>query len=428
MLSAAFKNLAITAYRTLKMKLVARDGLPRGTELTSLSKDFRNDPNSILGEVRDACPVHRDGILRDFLVTDGASAKEILTDKTLVCDPRQSHPHSTRRMRGEDLNVEPPILFSDGARHRRLRSLLGPTLAREKMANSRPRVRELIESLVHSVDEEEFDFIEKIAKPLPTIVVADFLGVDREKHEDFKQWSDDTVAYFLNPLASSEVRARGEKASEKIIAYVATAVEKRLGMSKKPQDLISDLIDAEDNGEKLSVEEICSTVQTLLVAGNQTTTDLVGTMMANILEAGDSYQQICSDSSLIENAVEEALRFDAPISSTDRIAAEDMEYKGARIPKGYGIAVMMSAANHDPAMNSEPEKFDIHRTQVKHWSFGGGRHFCIGAPLARIEAQELLLAISQHMPNLRSMNRPRDYSHSPGFRGLDSFWVTSRPS
>lgn len=401
------------------------DDLPRGIELTSLSETFRADPHKVLNEARGRCPVYHDGILRDTVVLSADIGRKILTDRGLPSDPRNTIETSTRRLRGEDLTKNPPIMFMDDPLHKRVRGLVGKAFNNERIERQRLRVGELCRELVDAAAGSAFDFIEAIARPLPTIAIAEVLGIDASHHDNFKLWSDQMVAANLNPLASSEVKQAGAEAAVSLYDLFAAEIAERRARAAVGDDLISAMIAVEQDGDRLTDAEIIELSQVLLIAGNQTTTDLLGTMLRNILTTGDSYGRLCANPALIPNAVDEAIRFEPPIFSTDRVAPDDMELGGAIIPKGHQISVMLSALNHDPALNPDPDRFDIERKPVKHFSFGGGRHICLGAPLARLEAQELLKVLVERMPALTpDPAHVPVYTINPGFRGLDEFWVT----
>lgn len=400
------------------------DQLPRGIELTSLSETFRADPLAVLNAAREACPVYRDGVLRDYVVFTAEIGRKILADRTLLTDPRMSAETSTRRLRGEPLDREPPMLFADNPSHKRLRGLLGKALNTDRVERMRPRVTALCEDLIDGIAEGPFDLIAQVARPLPTIVIAQLLGVDATRHADFKRWSDQIVAANLNPLASPEVKAAGARASEELDGLVHAEIARRRTTDAGGDDLISAMIAAEIGDDRFTDAEISSQTQLLLIAGNQTTTDLIGTMVRNLLEHGNSYARLVGEPGLIANAVDEAIRFEPPIFSTERIAQEDIEVGGVTVCKGESVAVMLTALNHDPALNPRPEKFDIARQNIKHFSFGGGRHICAGAPLARLEVATLLRVMIDRMPQLSSdPTQVPVVSTSPGFRGLDEYWI-----
>ncbi|RZM04917.1 MAG: cytochrome P450, partial [Sphingomonas sp.] len=239
----------------------------------------------------------------------------------------------------------------------------------------------------------------------------------------FKRWSDEMVAALLNPLAPPDVRAQGAAAAAHLYQLFTAEIAARRGAIEARDDLITALMTVEHQGERLDDAEIAEHAQVLLIAGNQTTTDLLGTMLCNILKDADNWPRLVADPALVANAVDEAIRFEPPIFSTDRIAPEDMALGGVTVPKGQQISVMLTAVNHDPALNPDPDRFDIARKPVKHFSFGGGRHTCLGAPLARLEAQELLRALVERFPALvADPAHPAIYTSNPGFRGLETFW------
>jgi len=400
------------------------DGLPRGVELTCLSETFRKNPHEVLNFARSQCPVYKDGTLRDYVVLSAEFGRKVLADRKLPTDPRMTDPASTRRLRGEDLSVDPPILFMDDPQHKRVRSLIGKAFNAELVERFRPRVTVLCHQLIDAITDTDFDFIDAIARPLPTIVIAEILGIDSSLHGDFKVWSDQMVAASLNPLAPPDVKAAGAVAGEKICALVNQEIAARRADNLEGDDLITAMLTAESDGQKLTDDEIITNAQVALIAGNQTTTDVLGTLLYNLLRTGDSWARIVANRSMIPGAIDESIRFDPPIFSTDRIAGEDMEIGGVAVPKGFQISVMLSALNHDPALNSDPDTFDIERKHIKHFSFGGGRHTCLGAPLARMETQELLNAMADLMPRLTlDQSRPCEFSPNPGFRGLDRLWV-----
>lgn len=406
------------------MKNTNTDKLPIGMELTPLSDEFRLNPHKVMREAREKCPVYYDGQLRDYVVLSASQGRKILNDRTLLSDPRASDEASTRRMRGEDLDAVPPMLHADDPQHSRMRALISKVFTKGRLEKIRPRVKEICHQLINAVEADTFDFVEHIARPLPTIVIAELLGVDSDQHENFKIWSDQIVAATLNPLAPEEVNALGEKAMENLRELMINELDKRRKLNEKSDDLFSALMDVEIAGDRYTDEEILQQTQLLLIAGNQTTTDLVGMLVRNVLETGDIYQRLCREPQFIANAVEESIRFDPPIHSTDRIAPEDMEIDGVEIKKGFGIAVMLAAINHDPALNENPDVFDIDRKNFKHMSFGGGRHFCLGAPLAKMEAQMVLAALIELLPNLKSAGQEAKFTTNPGFRGLDEYWVS----
>ena len=403
---------------------IDQGALPRGLALTSLSPEFRADPHGVLRQARETCPVIHDGLLRDYVVLTADLGRKILADRSLPTDPRQTVETSTRRLRGEDLSREPSLLFADDPHHKRVRGLMRQAFNQDSIERVRGRVARLCHDLIDRIDGDRFDFIEIIARPLPTITIADMLGVGSSKHMDFKRWSDDLVAASLNPLTSPEAKLAGAEAAVALHELFIDEIRRREAAGASGEDLLSAIMRAEEGGDRLTVEEISEQAQLLLIAGNQTTTDLMGTMVRNILSTPGCWARLVADPELIPNAVDEAIRFEPPIFSTERIAPHDMDLGGVTVPKGYCLAVMLPSLNHDPLLNLDPQVFDIERREIRHFSFGGGRHTCLGAPLARLECQELLRALVARLPNLRQAEgEAAVVSTSPGFRGLDHLYL-----
>ncbi|HEX7850614.1 MAG TPA: cytochrome P450, partial [Sphingomonas sp.] len=325
-----------------------QDDLPRGIDLTSLSETFRNDPHAVLGGARARCPVYKDGVLRDYVVLSADVGRKVLADRTLPTDPAKTLPTSTRRLRGEDLSKDPPITFMDDPQHKRVRSLIGRAFNTERIERFRPRVAGLCRQLIAAIPGSGFDFIEAIARPLPTITIAEILGIDSSHHGDFKIWSDQMIAGSLNPLAPPEVKQEGAAAAASLYKLFAGEVAARRADGLAGDDLLTAMIAAEQDGQRLTDAEIIDNAQVLLIAGNQTTTDVLGTMLRSILTVGDSWARIRANPALIAGAVDEGIRFSPPIFSTDRIAPEDMELGGVTVPKGNQISIMLTALNHDP--------------------------------------------------------------------------------
>ena len=241
------------------------------------------------------------------------------------------------------------------------------------------------------------------------------LGVDPADRADFKRWSDDGVMAF-DPLLTPEMRERVTESNAELEAYFHKVIEERRA---DPQaDLISSLIGVEEDGVRLTDEEIGTMCALLLAAGNVTTTDLIGNGTLALLQNPDQLQKLRDDPQLIRNAVEEMLRYDSPVVETGRIPLAGVEISGCPIAAGESIVPVMGAANHDPAVYPDPHRFDITRADTHHQSFGGGIHFCLGAPLARLEAQLAINALVRRFPKMRLTGEPLQYRRIPGFRGL----------
>ena len=229
-------------------------------------------------------------------------------------------------------------------------------------------------------------------------IVALMLGVDTARSNDFKQWSDGKMQMF-NQQRTPEQEAILASSNAALTGYFNEVIQKRRG--ERRADLISSLVDAQEDGEQLDEAEIIDLCHSLLVAGNVTTTDLIGNAVLALLQHPGELSKLLAEPNLVRSAVEEALRYDTPVMQGTRIATEAMQIGGCPVAAGQTINAMLYAANHDAAAHPDPKRFDIERPDKRHISFGGGAHFCLGAPLARAETQIALSMLFEHFPRLR---------------------------
>jgi len=280
------------------------------------------------------------------------------------------------------------LLTSAPPLHTRLRTLVSRAFTPRRVAELEPRIRELSGGLLDTLlAREEFDLIPELAAPLPVIVIAEMLGVEPERRLDFKRWSDDVLlAITLPGTGAGAELVRLRESLLEFHTYLETIVDQR---RREPcHDLISALIEAsEAEGGFLSTLDIMAFTRLLLVAGNETTTNLIGNGMVALLRHPSEWERLAADPSLIPKAVEEILRYDSPAQAVIRVATEDTEIAGQAIPKGARVMLLLGASNRDPRRFPEPDRFDVTRETQGHVSFGHGVHFCLGAPLARLEAK-----------------------------------------
>jgi cytochrome P450 len=400
--------------------------LPQGAQLTALDETFRTDPYPLLHDIRRRAPVLDDQQLRRLVFTRHDDVKAILRHKDLLSDPRKANPGSfSREYLGANLgeNDEPSMLLMDEPGHRRLRSLVSGPFTPAAVERWRPRTREVVQRVLTAISGEEFDLIAEYAGPIPTVVIAELLGIDSGQHEQFKQWSDLAVQVGFNPFPTEQQAADGSRAQLALREFFVEEIERRCG--NPGDDLLSDMIRAEEEGDKLTREEIVTQCNLLLIAGNVTTTDLIGNGIKALLDFPEQLQKLRASPELIGNAVEEMLRYDSPVTNSGRIAHADIELGGCPARKGESLSVSLAAANRDPAVFPDPDRFDIERKDTHHQSFGGGRHLCLGAHLARLEAQEAILGLLHRYPNLAHGDRGFVHHAIPSFRGLAEFWVTT---
>ncbi len=401
--------------------------LPKGVALTALDETYREDIHQVLDRLRAEAPVHEDTDLGRIILTRHDDVRGLLRNREWGVDPRKATPDSyIRLITGTDTEeglaqFQPSMLFSDDPDHKRLRALVSQAFNPRAIENMRARTEEITSDLLDEMNgRDEIDFIADFAGPLPTLVIADMLGVALEDRDDFKRWSDDLIFGF-DPLKDEETSKRIEASGEAMRAYFDKTIAARRAEPK--DDLISDLIRAQEAEDSLTDDEVMSMCTLLLIAGNVTTTDLVGNGLYALLTHPDQLKKLKADPSLIENAVEEMLRFDSPVTDSGRIPFGDDEVGGCPIKKGRSITTSLAAANHDPSVYPDPHKFDIEREDTHHQSFGGGIHMCLGAPLARLEAQIGINAFLARFPKVRLSTMPGKRRHLPSFRGFETLPV-----
>lgn len=306
------------------------------------------------------------------------------------------------------LELEPP-------RHTRLRSLVLRAFTSRQIAGLEPQIEALTHELIDRLPEGEFDLLTEFCQPLPVIVICRLLGVPEDMAQQLLDWSNDMVAMY---------QARRDRAIEDAAAKAATEFSEFLTRyiderRKDPRDdLITRLIQAEEDGEKLSHEELITTCVLLLNAGHEATVHTMGNGLKLILEQDI---EVTPDNAL--NVAEEVMRVDPPLHMFTRYAYEDIELWGHTFKRGDQVALMLGAANRDPEAWPDPTRFDITRRSSKHTSFGGGLHFCVGAPLARLELQIALPILLKRLPDLKLVGTPQ-YANLYHFHGLESLMVT----
>ncbi|MDG2050605.1 MAG: cytochrome P450 [Myxococcota bacterium] len=399
---------------------------PTGLQLTSLDPDFCADPYPILHRLRAEEPIHRDEVLGRIVFTRHDDVRSILYDLTLWTDPRKSRPNSFVDRFLRDGDNEPSMLLMDEPEHKRLRSLVSGSFTPRAVERWRPRVRAIADRLVNGLEAGQHDLMESLAKPLPSVVIAELLGVDASRHDDFKNWSDGLVAVGFNPSPTEEETARGEESRKCLEDFLLGEIDMR---RRNPQDdLLSELLRAQQGDDRLSDYEIFQQCQLLLVAGNVTTTDLIGNGVKALSENPEQQQILRAQPEFLANAVEETLRFDSPVVNSSRTASSDSEFEGTAILKGESLSVSLAAANRDPAIYPDPDRFDVTRKDTHHHAFGGGRHLCLGAHLARLEAQETFSALIQRFRRLEPGSKGHHYAAIPSFRGLKELWLDFLPA
>lgn len=321
-----------------------------------------------------------------------------------------------------------PFLFLDPPDHTRLRRLVNQAFTPRAVESLRPRIQEIVDSLLAAVgDAGEMELIADLAYPLPVTVICEMLGVPPEDQPLFKAWSAE-LARSLDPdiAVAPEVMKRRIHAVKESRDYFGSLVADR---RKHPgNDILTALIAAEAEGDKLSEPELLSTCTLLLIAGHETTVNLIGNGALQLLRHPEQLAKLQADPSLAASAVEEVLRYDPPVQLDGRLAAEDNEIGGVTVPKGQFVLLLLGAANRDPAQFEEPARFDITRNDDRHLAFGYGIHFCLGAPLARLEGEIALRSLTQRFRHLRLLVDTPRYKEQITIRGPESLPIGFAPA
>lgn len=312
--------------------------------------------------------------------------------------------------RAAEMTEGPSMLGDDPPRHTRLRGLVSQAFTPRMVEQLEPRIYAIANTLVDDIcATNECDVVGALSYPLPVIVIAEILGIPPEDRDDFKRWSDVVIATLgsgLDPDDKDAPQFEGdvEQATiEEIRAYFERIIAER---RERPQnDLISGLVAAEVEGSKLNTAELYQMLILLLVAGNETTTNLIGNAIQEFMHHPDELAKVMADPAILPGAIEEVLRFSSPVQATVRRATRDVELGGKTIPEGQYIVPWLAAANRDPAIFPDPNTFDVTRTPNRHLAFGMGVHFCLGAPLARLEAK---VALDVFLRRVRNFQRTDD--------------------
>ena len=404
--------------------------------LTLVDKHFGNmvfDPDNyaeitpydLIRELRKKGDTLRTYSLNGWFVMNHEDVQALLIDNRLSSKISDNKFISTviRVMAGTDhvpLLDEPPMLLVDAPDHTRLRRLAAKGFTNRYIQSLAPTIERLVDELLNKITGSDFDVVQDLAKPLPAIVIAEMLGVPEEERHLFEYWSEELLN-ILELGEHTQVR-RGVTADIEMREYLKELVEKK--RQNRGQDMLTAFIDAEEDGDKLSPEELYAMSVLLLTAGHETTTRLISSCMYCLLEHPDQLKAVTHDNSLLENAIEETLRYEPPVCILSRTAKENMAFRGVQFKKGQLVILSIAGANRDPAIHHEPETFDIYRQNTKHVSFGHGIHLCIGMPLARIESRIALTKLLQRYQSFELLAPPK-WQPNPFFRGVESLKVNA---
>jgi pimeloyl-[acyl-carrier protein] synthase len=392
--------------------------------------EVHQDPYPLYHRLRAEDPVHRSP-LGFWVLTRHADVLAVLRDPRMSRDPRRSERVAALRASAEvdELlaaeEAAPSMLFVDPPDHTRLRTLVSKAFTPAAVERLRPRVEELVTGLLDRVvaGAGAMDVVEELAYPLPVTVICELFGVPEADRDRFRAWSRGLV-HLLDPLVASDALERALQARQALRGYLGGLIAER--RAHPAGDLLTALIAAEDEGHQLSEAELVSMCVLLLVAGHETTVNLIANGMLALLRDPAARARLQADPGLARGAVEELLRYDSPVQFTSRHALTDLDVGGRRVRAGETVVAVLGAANRDPAQFPDPDRLDLARAPNRHLAFGGGIHFCLGAPLARMEAAIAIPAMLARLPGLTLGPAPPVRRDTVTLRGLTSLPVTFR--
>jgi len=371
------------------------------------SHEFRTATHETYARMREESPVHLqpglDGETPIWFVTRYEDVVTVLTDnERFVVDPELALTSEELAALGQggpgpDERVNENLLAKDGEDHRRLRRLVTRAFTPRMVEQLRPRIQEIADDLIDRVaGRGRMELVDDFAFPLPITVIAELLGIPVEDRDRFREWSNT----FVLPPVTPELQERAVRHTQEFVEYLDELFARR--RVDPAEDLVSALVRAEDEGDHLSQNELYSMVVLLIVAGHETTVSLITNAVHALLTHHEQLDAVRSEPGLLQTAVEELLRFDSPVERTiTRWATADVELGGRTIERGDLVIAVVGSANRDAEQFPDADVLDLGRAENKHIGFGRGPHFCLGAPLARLETEIALETLLRRLPNLR---------------------------
>jgi cytochrome P450 len=389
--------------------------------------EHRRDPQATWRALRAIDPVYRSRVFGTWLCTRYDDVLFVLRDARFSAD-RSGIPVMrlvSRLVRREpDFAglIERNLLMIDGADHRRLRGLVSKAFTPRRVERLRPRLEATVEELLDRVGRSgEMEVVRDLAHPLPVIAIAELLGIPAEDRARFRAWSARLVQ-LLDPFQGRGGARPMIEATRELFAYFRPLLAERRASPR--DDLLSAMIAAEDDGQRLDEVDLLALSSLLLVAGHETTSNLIANAVLLLLRFPDERKRLQDDLSLLPSAVDECLRYESPIQLTDRAVLEDCELGGKRIRRNQMVAVVLASANRDPAHFPDPDRFDVGRRENHHLAFGQGNHFCLGSQLARLEAEVALGALLRRFPDFDGATEPPAWRRSMIVRGPEALPLT----
>lgn len=384
-------------------------------------REMHADPHPFYKALRERDPVHRSRAADGWVLSRYRDVQAVLGDRRFSSDERNLRRWPRMKKRLERAGLPDPyaeerasMLRVDAPDHTRLRNLVNKAFTPRAVERMRERVAARVEALLAPFSPgDPMELVGDLASPLPVTIIAEMLGVPAEDHARFREWSDEAIRTLGDNTLDDRLRA--EAALQELGSYLVEVAEER---RREPRDdLLTGLVRAEEQGDKLSDGELSAMVVLLLVAGNETTTKLLANGVVALLRNPEQLGILRKEPKRIPGAVEELLRYDGPVQLTSRMVLEEGEIDGRPIRPGQQLVLLLAAANRDPERFPEPDRLDVTRETGRHLAFGHGAHFCLGAQLARLETALALEALLPRFPELRFADEPIVWGDNPVLRG-----------
>ncbi len=392
---------------------------------------FAADPYPVYARLRERNPVFHSAEVGMTLFTRFEDIRSLLLDGRVgrTSDHRKTAAEIELQRRAEQWEKLPNysryvrvnMLETEGPDHARMRRLVSKALSPRRIRDLRERIQLLVDGLLNSlVPDGRMNFLDDLAVPLPVYMIAELLGWPLTERHRLRPWSAQIVRLYEKDHTAAD-EARAEAAATEFASMLAGVAEMR--RSDPQDDLISALVTVRDEGDQLSADEQIATCMLLLNAGHEATVNAAGNGLLALLRHPEQLARLRADPALTATAIEEMIRYDAPLQLFHRIVLEDLEYGGVRLRKGDVVGLLYGSANRDPLAFDRAEEFDVGRQPNRHLGFGTGNHFCLGAPLARLELEILFSTLLQRLPGLRLDGDPPQYRTGLVFRGLKELHV-----
>ena len=389
------------------------------------------DPYPLFARMRAEDPVHWSPRLKSWVLTRYDDIKQVCLDPTRMSSDRlrpffASMPGEEARKIGDIMRyLSLWMVFKDAPEHTRLRRLTSKVFHNKSMQAMRPQVEEISRYLLGRIGERsEFDFIAEFAGPLPCLVIMAMLGVPRADLAEVKRMSDEIALFIGSSRTSSDKYDTAENATREMAGYFLRRIALR--RARPSRDLLTELLQLEDNGDRLTDDELVATCILLLFAGHETTTNHIANGMLSLTRFPAEMEKLRANPILAPAAVEELLRYEGPSGAQVRVVSRTHEMRGRKLAEGDRVFVMLNAANRDPQAYAQADTLDIARDGLPHLTFGFGQHICLGFPLARLEGQVAFPALLAHFSRIDVVGPPPDWINSLVFRGMKALTVAVR--